>query len=64
MFQWLIENLATIVISLILLAAVVLIVVRMMKNRKQGKSSCGCGCSNCPMSASCHGRDDKGQKSR
>jgi hypothetical protein len=28
----------------------------MVKNKKQGKSSCGCGCSSCGMKDSCHGK--------
>ena len=37
----------TIIISLVLLALVCGIIVRIVKNKKQGKSSCGCGCSSC-----------------
>lgn len=54
MFEWLCENLATIIISVILLAAVIGIIAGLAGNKKKGKSSCGCGCSNCPMSGSCH----------
>ena len=60
MLQWLSENLATVIISLILLSVVALVIVKTVKNKKQGKSSCGCGCSSCPMSASCHGDNSKG----
>ncbi|MCR4719155.1 MAG: FeoB-associated Cys-rich membrane protein [Firmicutes bacterium] len=45
---------ATIIISLVLLAIVAGIVVKMAKDKKAGKSSCGCGCANCPMSGACH----------
>lgn len=54
MLSWLIENIATIIICVILFAAVVLIIAGMVKNKKTGKSSCGCGCTNCSMSDSCH----------
>ena len=45
---------ATVIISLILIAIVACIVFKMIKDKKAGKSSCGCGCSSCPMSGSCH----------
>jgi hypothetical protein len=54
MLAWLTENIGTIVVSLILIAVVSLIVVRLIKDKKQGKSSCGCGCENCAMHGKCH----------
>ena len=53
MFHWIAENWATILISLLLLALVVWIVVSLLKNRKKGKSSCGCNCAHCAMAGSC-----------
>lgn len=47
---------ATIVISIILAAVIALIIFNMYRKKKQGKSSCGCGCSNCAMSDACHGK--------
>lgn len=54
MLSWFIENLATIIISAVLIAIVAVIVVSMVKNKRKGKSSCGCGCADCPISDSCH----------
>ncbi|MGN0476556.1 MAG: FeoB-associated Cys-rich membrane protein [Ruminococcus sp.] len=54
MFAWIYENLATIIIGLIIALAISAITISMVRNRKKGKSSCGCGCSNCPMSGSCN----------
>lgn len=47
---------ATVIISLVLLAIVAGIVTKMVKDKKAGKSSCGCGCGcgSCPMSGECH----------
>ena len=53
MFQGIIDNLGTILISLALAGLVVWIAVRLRKDRKQGKSSCGGNCGCCPMSGSC-----------
>ena len=54
MLAWLQANIATIIICAILLLIVTKIVVGLIKDRKAGKSSCGCGCSDCPMSGECH----------
>ncbi|MGN0106769.1 MAG: FeoB-associated Cys-rich membrane protein [Hominilimicola sp.] len=54
MLDFIIKNLSSIIICAVLLAVVVLIILSMRKNKKQGKSSCGCGCSNCAMSQNCH----------
>ena len=54
MFQWIGENAGTVVVSIALIALVTGIVIRMRKDKKQGKSSCGCNCGCCPMASSCH----------
>lgn len=54
MLAFITENLPTVVISLLLLAVVAGIITNMIKNWKAGKTSCGCGCSGCPMSGACH----------
>ena len=54
MLQWIGENTGTIIVSIILIALVTGIVIRMRKDRSQGKSSCGCNCGCCPMAGSCH----------
>ena len=56
MLAWLTENLATIIICAVLMAVVAAIIVSMVRNKKKGKSACGCGCSDCPMSGSCHSK--------
>jgi len=56
MLLWLQNNLATILISAVILAVIAAIVLSMIKARKNGKPSCGCscsGCSGCAHSASC-----------
>ena len=54
MGTWLTENIATIIIGVLLMAAIAAILVHMIRNRKKGKTTCGRGCSHCPMSDSCH----------
>ena len=59
MLTWIGENIANIIICIALAAIVALAVRTLIKNKKAGKSSCGCGCSSCPMSGACHKGNDK-----
>ncbi len=54
MFEWIAANIGTIAISTVLLIIVFAIVRGLIKNKKNGKSSCGCGCGGCSMNGSCH----------
>ena len=54
MLRGIAENAGTIVVSLALVGIVIWIVARMRRDKKQGKSSCGCNCGSCPMAGSCH----------
>ena len=51
---WLMENLGSLLVGALLLAVVAAVVRRMLKDHREGRSSCGSGCASCPMSASCH----------
>lgn len=61
MTEFLSENLATIIVSLILAAAIILVVRKLYKDKKAGKSSCGCNCSGCPNSSVCHNQKQNKQ---
>ncbi len=54
MLNGIMENAGTIVVSLLLAGLVALIIVRLRRDRKRGKSSCGANCGCCPMAGSCH----------
>lgn len=56
MLVWLAENIGTILILAALIAIVAAIIVNMRRDKKRGKSSCGCGCANCAMNGSCHAK--------
>ena len=58
MLQWISTNIGTILISLLLLAAVALIIRSMMRDKKQGKSSCGGNCADCAACGSCHNKSN------
>ena len=59
MIEFLISNIATIVVGTVLVAMVLLIIFQMKKDKKQGKSSCGCKCGGCPNAQLCHGASVK-----
>ena len=43
MFQWLSANLPTILVALVILTVCTLIIVKMIRDKKKGKSGCSCG---------------------
>ncbi len=47
------ENLGTIAVGASVLCLVALLVLKLVKDKKAGKSGCSCGCSSCPMSGKC-----------
>lgn len=59
MLNWIAENLATILICAILILIVFLIIRYLLRQKKAGKSSCGCGCANCAMHGQCHSAHTK-----
>ena len=54
MIEWLSDNLGTIIVLLILAVIVGSVIRTLIKNKKKGKSSCGCNCSACPAGGVCH----------
>ncbi len=54
MLAWLSANLANILLVLALVVIVTLIIVKLVKDKKKGRSSCGCGCEGCAMRGKCH----------
>lgn len=59
MLAFLTENFATIIVAAIVLAIIAAILVKMISDKKKGKSSCscGCGCENCAASEICHKKE-------
>lgn len=54
MLAWISANYVTIIVCAVLLLTVAAILFTMVKNRKNGRSSCGGNCGSCPMGGSCH----------
>ncbi len=53
MILWLTQNIGTILITLFIAIIVTLIILSMIRDKKQGRSSCGGNCAHCKMCASC-----------
>ena len=52
--HWLSENWGTVLVALALLGMVTAIIRRLVRDRRQGKSTCGGNCASCPMGGACH----------
>ena len=51
-FTWIFQ----IAVALALAAVVAAVIIHLIREKKRGKSSCGCHCAGCPMSGACHSR--------
>ena len=60
---FLMENLSTVIIGLILAGVVYLVVRKMIRDRREGKG-CGCsgGCAGCSGASMCHGGQRPGRE--
>ena len=54
MSSWISANIGNIVVLSILVVVVGLVLYKMIRDKKNGKSSCSCGCAGCPMRDKCH----------
>ncbi len=55
MFEFLIENIGTIIVSFVIVAVVCAVLIFNFRARKKGKPTCsGCGCASCAMAGKCH----------
>lgn len=52
--DWLIANGGSVAVGVVVLAVIAAIVAGMIRNRKKGKPSCGCGCAGCALAGQCH----------
>ena len=54
MVEWLAANWVNIIILASVGGLIALAVIVMIKDKKAGKSSCGCNCAKCAMDGKCH----------
>lgn len=57
MFDWIINNIGSIIVLLAVVAIVTLVIVKMIRDKRRGKSSCSCGCGGCAMKDTCHAKE-------
>lgn len=56
MLDFLAENWGSLLVGAAVLAVVLAVLWKMVRDKKQGKSSCGCGCGGCSgCGGTCHG---------
>lgn len=55
--NFIIDNFGTIIVGIVLILTVGLVLLKMRKDKKMGKScSCGTGCSGCSGNSMCHSK--------
>ena len=54
MLDWLYSNMTNILVIAAVIGIVTLAVISMIRDKKAGKSSCGCNCAKCAMAGKCH----------
>ena len=54
MLTWFMDNMATIIVSAVLVIVVTAAIASIVRGKRKGKSSCGCGCAGCAMNGACH----------
>ena len=55
MLEFFSANLPTLLVGAVVFGVIALVVVKLVKDKLNHKSSCGCGCSGCPGQGGCHG---------
>lgn len=54
MMNWLSANWASLVIGTVVAAMIAATIVKMIRDKRNKKSNCGCSCSGCPGANYCH----------
>ena len=52
--EWIVANIGTIAVSAVLAGVLIAVIILLVKRKKQGKTSCSCGCSGCANAQYCH----------
>ena len=62
MLEWLSQYWGSLLIGAIVVGIVAVIVWRIVRNRRAGKTVCGSDCANCPGCCACHPAPEKTAK--
>ena len=49
----------TVVVLIIVAAVIAAIIWKMARNKREGRTSCGCGCESCALNGQCHEKTQK-----
>ncbi len=55
MLDFIVNNISTIIILAVVISVILLAIRQIKKDKKEGKSPCGCKCSGCASASICHG---------
>ncbi len=56
-------DLPTIIALIVIVGIVLALVIKLIIDKKQGKTSCSCGCGGCAMKDMCHSQENKNEQS-
>ena len=59
MIDWLAANWVNILVIALVAVMVFFAARSLIKDKKAGKSSCGCNCANCALAGKCHSQNKK-----
>ena len=54
MFEFIINNFSTIIVGGVVFGVVGMVSLKLIRDKKNHKSSCGGGCAGCPSNGMCH----------
>ncbi len=54
MINWMTNNWSSLLVGLSVTAIVAAVIFKMIRDKRNNKSTCGCSCSGCPGASYCH----------
>ncbi len=54
MLNFIVNNLPSIIVGTIVFVIIGAVLIKLIRDKKNHKSSCAAGCSGCPMAGECH----------
>lgn len=54
MLSWFNENWGSLAVGLVVLAIVAAVIIKIVRDKKNHKGGCACGCEGCPSAGLCH----------
>lgn len=54
MIEFIVNNYGSIIVGAVVLVILAAVAIKLVRDKKNGKTSCSCGCDGCPGAAVCH----------